>query len=229
ASTDRTTGEIKQSLDEHLLGVAKLSADLASRLPIIANELPKLEQQKSLEKDTNIQRFKWQNKAVQLAKELRAASEDNGFFGVNMASTGCGKTIANARIAYALADEKKGARFTIALGLRVLTLQTGQSLREDLGLENDQLATLVGGSAHKSLFDLQSKLEEEPSHGSESIESLLDELLDSDVLYSELDDLNLGTALERDRKSTRLNSSHVSISYAVFCLKKKKKTKRASA
>src|SRR5208282_6273716 len=28
-----------------------------------------------------------------------------------------------------------------------------------------------------------------------------------------------------DRKSTRLNSSHGSISYAVFCLKKKKKTK----
>src|SRR5207253_9144975 len=30
---------------------------------------------------------------------------------------------------------------------------------------------------------------------------------------------------KRDRKSTRLNSSHVAISYAVFCLKKKKKTK----
>src|SRR5690348_18212167 len=29
----------------------------------------------------------------------------------------------------------------------------------------------------------------------------------------------------RDRKSTRLNSSHPSISYAVFCLKKKKKDK----
>src|SRR6266480_5771860 len=29
----------------------------------------------------------------------------------------------------------------------------------------------------------------------------------------------------RDRKSTRLNSSHMSISYAVFCLKKKKKKK----
>src|SRR5690554_7654834 len=29
----------------------------------------------------------------------------------------------------------------------------------------------------------------------------------------------------RDRKSTRLNSSHVRISYAVFCLKKKKKKK----
>src|SRR3712207_8570268 len=32
----------------------------------------------------------------------------------------------------------------------------------------------------------------------------------------------LGTAA--DRKSTRLNSSHANISYAVFCLKKKKKT-----
>src|SRR6266496_6112371 len=31
-----------------------------------------------------------------------------------------------------------------------------------------------------------------------------------------------------DRKSTRLNSSHVEISYAVFCLKKKKKKKKKS-
>src|SRR5438876_8427019 len=31
-----------------------------------------------------------------------------------------------------------------------------------------------------------------------------------------------------DRKSTRLNSSHPSISYAVFCLKKKKKNKNTS-
>src|SRR5438445_2413766 len=30
----------------------------------------------------------------------------------------------------------------------------------------------------------------------------------------------------RDRKSTRLNSSHANISYAVFCLKKKKKEER---
>src|SRR5437773_6562108 len=29
-----------------------------------------------------------------------------------------------------------------------------------------------------------------------------------------------------DRKSTRLNSSHITISYAVFCLKKKKKKKK---
>src|SRR5207249_11495607 len=37
-----------------------------------------------------------------------------------------------------------------------------------------------------------------------------------------LEDVDWGSVL--DRKSTRLNSSHVSISYAVFCLKKKKQT-----
>src|SRR2546427_9057644 len=35
-------------------------------------------------------------------------------------------------------------------------------------------------------------------------------------------DLELHTPRRRDRKSTRLNSSHSQISYAVFCLKKKK-------
>src|SRR5690606_41707589 len=35
--------------------------------------------------------------------------------------------------------------------------------------------------------------------------------------------------VRRDRKSTRLNSSHVKISYAVFCLKKKKEIKDVNA
>src|SRR3712207_8835966 len=34
----------------------------------------------------------------------------------------------------------------------------------------------------------------------------------------------IGTDREQDRKSTRLNSSHANISYAVFCLAKKKPT-----
>src|SRR3712207_8402360 len=34
-----------------------------------------------------------------------------------------------------------------------------------------------------------------------------------------------GREMSADRKSTRLNSSHANISYAVFCLKKKKKTR----
>src|SRR5207245_6758758 len=49
-------------------------------------------------------------------------------------------------------------------------------------------------------------------------------LLDLGVSSLQLDDPARGFSL--DRKSTRLNSSHGSISYAVFCLKKKKKKSR---
>src|SRR5690606_39821404 len=39
-------------------------------------------------------------------------------------------------------------------------------------------------------------------------------------------DLLIPSTVELDRKSTRLNSSHVKISYAVFCLKKKKQQQK---
>src|SRR5699024_11742410 len=42
------------------------------------------------------------------------------------------------------------------------------------------------------------------------------------VQDGEIEAIAFGQAVITDRKSTRLNSSHVSISYAVFCLKKKK-------
>src|SRR5437588_9186823 len=42
--------------------------------------------------------------------------------------------------------------------------------------------------------------------------------------HSFLPSLSAVAMTGRDRKSTRLNSSHTVISYAVFCLKKKKKT-----
>src|SRR5207245_7885823 len=63
---------------------------------------------------------------------------------------------------------------------------------------------------------------EQPLLGEGSIEAELHvpgalELFEDDLVHT-------GAGLdERDRKSTRLNSSHGSISYAVFCLKKKKK------
>src|SRR3712207_7539586 len=41
------------------------------------------------------------------------------------------------------------------------------------------------------------------------------------VLAAGMKGLEEGYELPRDRKSTRLNSSHANISYAVFCLKKK--------
>src|SRR5438876_3501863 len=57
------------------------------------------------------------------------------------------------------------------------------------------------------------------------------EVLDDTMFYREGHRLLFRSMLalterKRDRKSTRLNSSHPSISYAVFCLKKKKKNKK---
>src|SRR5690554_7483691 len=53
-----------------------------------------------------------------------------------------------------------------------------------------------------------------------------DELYQTAVRLMEVLGTDEFTNFNRDRKSTRLNSSHVRISYAVFCLKKKKKKKK---
>src|SRR3712207_8801473 len=59
----------------------------------------------------------------------------------------------------------------------------------------------------------------------------LDLVVFSALVVAELEQLLVAHEIERqelidkDRKSTRLNSSHANISYAVFCLKKKKKKK----
>src|SRR5258707_9578765 len=45
--------------------------------------------------------------------------------------------------------------------------------------------------------------------------------------YEALSKFDRAEAMYRDRKSTRLNSSHANISYAVFCLKKKNRESRA--
>src|SRR5438876_2238562 len=46
-------------------------------------------------------------------------------------------------------------------------------------------------------------------------------LVVSDTRFKKFDEIEHTVLRSKDRKSTRLNSSHPSISYAVFCLKKK--------
>src|SRR5256885_13248607 len=48
--------------------------------------------------------------------------------------------------------------------------------------------------------------------------------IDREVMVPGVLERRLAPRNARDRKSTRLNSSHLVISYAVFCLKKKKET-----
>ncbi|MBC7623542.1 MAG: type I-F CRISPR-associated helicase Cas3, partial [Aeromicrobium sp.] len=122
-------------------------------LPRMAKDLPRLMRAKGFIQRTAAPAFTWQNKAFDLATGLADASCAQGFFGVNMASTGTGKTLANGRIMYGLADPEQGARFCVALGLRTLTLQTGEAFRDRLKLDADALAVLVGGAAVRQLYD----------------------------------------------------------------------------
>ena len=153
ANTDRATRELKQRLDEHLIGVAVNAGRVAWTLPGLARQAPRIARHKGFRRRSEDRRFKWQDRAFDLASSVRERAARQGFFGVNMASTGCGKTLANGRILYALADPQLGARFNIALGLRTLTLQTGDACRERLGLGAEDLAVLVGGGAVRALHE----------------------------------------------------------------------------
>ena len=179
ANTVRKTGKPNQPLDEHILGDEKHAAAVARALPSVDSHLPRLARHKGFRKRSSHPRFRWQDKAFDLAQSLRERSQRQGFFGINMASTGCGKTLANGRIMYALADPQQGARFSIALGLRTLTLQTGQALRERLNLGEDELAVRVGGSANKALFAHYEQ--EAEASGSASKQALIEE--DAHVVF----------------------------------------------
>ncbi|MHB1059212.1 MAG: type I-F CRISPR-associated helicase Cas3f [Rhodanobacter sp.] len=172
-------GVMNQSLLEHLLGVGYTASLIAHALPSFERHLPRLVNHRGLRKRSVDTRFAWQDKAFDVATGLRDTARECGAFIVNMASTGCGKTLANARILYALTDPQLGLRVSYALGLRTLTLQTGRSYRHDLHLNDDELAVLVGGSASRVLFEhYEAKAE---AGGSASIQALIEE--DSHVLY----------------------------------------------
>ncbi|AGA34093.1 CRISPR-associated helicase Cas3 family [Thioalkalivibrio nitratireducens DSM 14787] len=179
ANTNRATRQLNQPLDEHLIGVEAIARAITRSLPGLERHLPRLARHKGFRKRTADPRFQWQNSAFDLAASLRERTTAQGFFGVNMASTGRGKTLANGRILYALANPEQGARFSIALGLRTLTLQTGQAFRELMHLGDDELAIRVGGTANRILFE---HFEEQAErHGSASAQDLMDE--DGHVFY----------------------------------------------
>ncbi|NIY47476.1 type I-F CRISPR-associated helicase Cas3f [Cedecea colo] len=170
ANTDRKTGELKQKLDEHTVGVSHHAFLLGRTFPALRGQLPAITRHKGFRERARDERFRWQNRAWDVAEGLRERSRKQGFFGINMASTGCGKTLANARIMYALSQEEEGCRFTVALGLRTLTLQTGDALRSRLGLGEDDLAVLIGSCAVRELH----QRENEPDTSSVSAEELFE-------------------------------------------------------
>lgn len=220
ANTDRKTRHLKQKLDEHNVGVGHNAVLLAKNLPKLRQTLPAITRHKGFKQRSKDERFRWQDRAFDLAQGIARRTDGQGFFGVNMASTGCGKTFANARIMYGLADEKLGCRFSVALGLRTLTLQTGDALQARLHLDSDDLAVLIGSLAVRQLHEMHKKEQQaQPESrelsaeqgGSESAAPLFDEF--QYVRYDgSLDDGRLSKWLSCSPKLHQLLSAPVLVS-----------------
>ncbi len=194
ANSDRKSKQLKQKLDEHLVGVAKYALRVAYLLPSFESQLPKALDLRKLKQKSPVA-YQWQDKAVNKLKQWRVQLSETtvnnqGFFAVNMASTGCGKTFANAKIMRILSEDGESLRYVLALGLRTLTLQTGDEYRERIfqGGDSNDLAVLIGSQAVVDLHQInqqqkkvyqQQLLENYERAGSESLESLLDD----DVMY----------------------------------------------
>jgi CRISPR-associated endonuclease/helicase Cas3 len=183
ANTDSQTKQLKQKLDEHLCGVAKQALNAAHWLPDFERALPFADSTKSL-KEKSPKEFAWQDKIVtqitrwREAESIQKTDVQFGFFAVNMASTGCGKTFANAKIMRAVSPDANALRYILALGLRTLTLQTGDEYKQRIGLDDAELAVLIGS---KAVMDLHKAHQGEAAlkvfaedFGSESAESLMD-------------------------------------------------------
>lgn len=180
ANTDPKSKVLKQKLDEHLVGVKEKALNIANFLPFFENKLEAAYDINFL-KQKSQDAFQWQDKAAAKIKEQKKQNPQFGFFIVNMASTGCGKTIANAKIMMNLSEDAKSLRYILALGLRTLTLQTGDEYRNKIGLDNTNLAVLVGSvvqELHNHENNQKPKSDNYNNSGSESLESLVTEEID---------------------------------------------------
>jgi len=204
----------KQKLDEHNIGVARNAKYLVHSLPTLKDNLPCITITKKFTKanfknDEEEELFAWQEDSYQLAKKIREKTLRHGFFGINMASTGKGKTIANARIMAGLSEKDK-CRFSIALGLRTLTLQTGKALAKMLELKKEDYGILIGSQAVQDLFTNQQEKVLDNFNGSASSQDLSK---DQDVIYDGVVDNKILTKwLEKSPKMKKLINAPLLVS-----------------
>lgn len=173
ANTDPHTGEMKQLLEEHLVRDCRQAVQIAHYLPRFSLEMDKADGIRTLKKKSP-PKFSWQDKAVQKIREFRSGTEDSpAFFAVNIASTGCGKTIGNAKIIQEMSDDENSMRCIMALGLRSLTLQTGDVYKEVVGLGKDDLAVLIGSTAVAKLHEKDRNVPTQDNYEEELLEEPL--------------------------------------------------------
>lgn len=154
ANTDKQ-GNLKQKLDEHLLLAADQALKIIHSLPRFAGKMESATDVPALRHRSPAD-FSWQDEAARTVRAHRKQndlmdSDHHGWFIVNLAGTGCGKTFANAKIMRAISPDGESLRYNLALGLRSLTLQTGDEYRKRIGLEKDMMAVLIGSLAVSQL------------------------------------------------------------------------------
>jgi len=196
ANTDHNN-ELKQQLDEHLVGVAKQAKENIKKLSqfeSVFNKNIRVANNKEISRKSP-KAYKWQDDGVSSIKKWKRNEKgldknQYGFFAVNMASTGKGKTFANAKIMQSLSANEESLRYILALGLRTLTLQTGDEYREKIKLKDDELAVLIGSKAITELHQQKNQ------SGSESSTSLLDNEL---IFTKDFPEQGLDTVLKNSK------------------------------
>ena len=209
----------KQQLDEHLIGVSRHAGQITQALTTLNVSLNSLENSDFLSTPVgkiDKAKYGWQDKAIKLVAKLHKEPLIQGFFGINMASTGKGKTIANAKIMYALGEQTGRIRFSVALGLRSLTLQTGRQFRDTVALNDEQLAIAVGGISVKQLFEnnknRQQGADNERPSGSESAQEILDTELYIDYSGATSHSLSRWTKYNKNKRIDKLLCAPVLVS-----------------
>lgn len=180
----KDNGEKKQKLDEHNICVGLNAYKFSIELKSLKTQLNTIKINKKFTTSTyknsdEEKTYGWQEASYQKAKKMKKDTKKHGFFGINMASTGRGKTVANARIMAALSD-KNNCRFSVALGLRTLTLQTGKALAEMLDLKPEEYGVIIGSQAVKDLYIASNKQKHKTNSGSESERELAK---DQNIIY----------------------------------------------
>lgn len=177
---------LKQHLDDHLVGVCRKALEVAHYLPQLATKMEFAHDLKKLARPSP-EKFRWQDRAVKAIEAIHSNGnnklDDDAYFIVNMASTGQGKTIANAKILRALSPNQDSLRYVLALGLRTLTLQTGNSYRKDIQLQPEDLAVLIGSETIRTLYEQNETANKEmekvrPEYFSESASMILENNLE---------------------------------------------------
>lgn len=183
-------GIINQYLDNHVCEVSNRAYLFAKQIYSLRNNLPSLSKFDSMRKLSK-GKFIWQNKAVSETVPLAQESDKIGFFAVNLASTGTGKTFTNAKIMCAISGFKN-ARLTYTLGLRSLTIQTGNALKEKLLLK-DKIVIKIGSQAVAQIQQILHTSDDSAERltGSDILEDY-----DKDILNYCTDDIQYNYALD---------------------------------